>query len=113
MAQAIGMLTWSKEGSVSLSQAKEWVSVTIIHDDGSMTRESFVRVGQQVGDSWTPPHLAGIPEVGAGGRSAGGQSWGIDLDQFQRGYIQNSVAGSVALREAAARCLEALRSVPA
>lgn len=104
MPTPIGMITWAKEGSVALQAAKEWVTAVVVYDDGSTTRQSFVRTGQQVGGSWFPAHLAGIPEVCSGGRSAGGRSWGLDFDQFRRGLMARRVANDPKLAAAARLC---------
>ena len=107
--RAIGMVTWTRESSVLLPQAKEWVMAHIIHADSTTTREVFSRVGQQCGDGYFPPHLRGVPVVGAGGCSAGGHSWGMSWERFARGRTNRYVNESPDLLAAAERCWAALR----
>jgi len=103
----IGKVIWVSD-QYHAHHAEEYVTVFVIHSDGTIEQESFTRRGQQCGDEWYPSHLRAVPTVCHGYRSLGGHTDGCDLDGFRRGRTNNFVLDDPVLRRAARQCWKAL-----
>ena len=73
MAAATGMRLWTREASMAVKSGPvTWTVAIVYYDDGSSARVSWV-------DDEVPPHLDTVPVLAAGGRDAGGRTWGVGL----------------------------------